>query len=205
MESQNLISNLLNLVKKSENESITFLPSSDFSIFNNLEKLHFVGFGGAGSNIVEYLHTKGIQAKFTCISNPLGQNISSEIQFIKYVYEAQKEIPSSIFNIFENNEKFILLSGLGGNTGTFLTIEISKLLHKKKIPFLTFASMPLKIETEERHSKSDLAFKELEKIPNFYYYKFSEIKLLFNTKMNFKELFEKISHLIYKLYEANKK
>ena len=205
MDSQNLISNLKNLVKKSEDGNISFLPSEDFSIFNNSENLHFVGFGGAGSNIVEYLHSKGINAKFTCISNPRRPNISSEIQFINYVYVVENKIPTRIVNIFKSDEKFILLSGLGGYTGTFFTVEISKLLHKKNSPFLTIASMPFDIESAERHSKSDLAVKELEKIPNFYYYKFPEIKVLFNSKMNFKEIAEKTSHLLYELYEANKK
>lgn len=204
MKSQNRLSNLQNLIKKSEDGNISFLPSEDFSIFNNSENLHFVGFGGAGSNIIEYLQSKGIKAKFTCISNPIRPHISSEIQFINYIYEAVNEIPKSILNIFESNEKFILLTGFGGNIGTFFTVEISKLLHKKKIPFLTIASMPFNIETEERHSKSDLAFKELEQVPSFYYYKFSEIKSLLNLKMSFEQMFEKISDLIYELYKANK-
>lgn len=203
MKSQNRLSNLQNLVKKSDDGNISFLPSKDFLIFKNSEKLHFVGFGGAGSNIVEYLYAKGINAKFTCISNPMRPDISSDIQFINYVYAPGNEIPPSILNIFESNEKFILLTGFGGDTGTFFTVEISKLLHKQKVPFLTIASMPFNIETEERHSKSDLAFKELEQVPGFYYYKFSEFKSLLNSKMNFKQMFEKISNLIYELYEAN--
>ena len=88
MKTNNLISNLQNNIQKSENGKIFFLPSTDFSIFNNSENLHFVGFGGAGSNTIEYLHAKGIKAKFTCISNPVRANISDEIDFIHYIYQS---------------------------------------------------------------------------------------------------------------------
>lgn len=204
MKTNNLISNLQNNIQKSENGKIFFLPSTDFSIFNNSENLHFVGFGGAGSNTIEYLHAKGIKAKFTCISNPVRPNISDEIDFIHYIYSLENQLPTIILDIFESDEKFIILSGIGGNTGTSFTMSISRLLHKKKIPFLTISSFPFKFESQDRNSLSNLVLRKLDNVPNFRYYTFPEIKALFNTKMNPKELFEKVNELIYELYLANK-
>ncbi len=58
--------------------------------------LHFVGLGGAGCNVLEHIHKKGIDAKYTCITTPPRNNLSAGINFIDYS-------PFGVNNGNENN------------------------------------------------------------------------------------------------------
>ena len=46
--------------------------------------IHFVGLGGAGSNVLEHIHEKGIEARYTCITTPPRNNLSASINLIHY-------------------------------------------------------------------------------------------------------------------------
>jgi cell division GTPase FtsZ len=52
------------------------------------------------------------------------------------------QMPESVLNIFNSNGKFVLLSGLGGYTGTFMTEKLTLLLNQCKKSFLTISSLP---------------------------------------------------------------
>ena len=39
--------------------------------------IHFVGLGGAGSNVLEHIHKKGIEARYTCITTPPRNYLSA--------------------------------------------------------------------------------------------------------------------------------
>ena len=206
--SQNNMNSIIDNFSIDENGTIAAIKSKKFSIFNNTNNLHFIGLGGSGSNVVEYLQANSIKAKFTCITNPDRPNLSAEINFInfraKYTDIQSIDLLNEIANIFNKNENYILLNGLGGNSGTFLTKKIAELLFDKGISFIIISSLPFSFEGTECPTIANLAMQKLQKYSNFYFYTFNEVKILYNKKMGFRELFVKVNEMIYTLIIANR-
>ena len=190
-----------------EKGNINCKKNVKLSFFNDLQNTHYIGLGGAGCNIIEYLQKKRIKAKFTCITNPHRPNLSNEIKFInfraKYSDIHDTELSSDIKNICNKNEKYILFCGLGGNTGTFLTEKITAFLFENDTSFMIIASLPFSFEGPECQSIANLAAQKLQKYPNFYCYTFEEVKNLRNKKMGFNELFEQVNEMVYSLCLTN--
>ena len=132
------------------------------------KKSVIVGLGGAGSNIVEYLHKNDVKANFICISNPERPNLSPNIHFEKFVppqipfgERSQKTIPFSDMNqplilpqnikkLFTTDNKYILLAGLGGYTGTYMVEQLTDLFKQNRTEFAVICSLPFSFEGETR-------------------------------------------------------
>lgn len=155
---------------------------------SNLNKLfHFIGLGGAGSNVLEGIYAKGFHAKFTCISNPARPHLPDKIHFLKFIPPGQTSYPrgraSSGFSdlntplhltreikeVFTENERYILLAGLGGYTGTKLVEQLITWLHENDKEFMVICSMPYAFEGERRLYASSIV-KKFQMLPNFHYY-----------------------------------
>lgn len=200
--------------------AISLLPKFLFSSFNGAAPIHFFGLGGAGSNQVEFLYNKGIKGKFTCISNPLRPHLSKEIQFINFIPPGKShykngaevfrtsdmkqaiEMPNLVLNLFNSNDTFVLFSGLGGYTGTFMTEELTTaLLHNKK-SFITISSVPFEFEGQKRRTLAENTINKLKSIENFHYYELDKIKNEYGN-LPLKEALEKANEQMYKIYKAN--
>lgn len=169
--------------------------------------MHIIGLGGAGSNIVEFLHSKNINAKFTCITNPERPNLHSDIKFIKFIYPTNKyinfdnEIQSEIKELFKENENYIIFSGLGGHTGSFLNVKIANILYSKNISFISISSFPFKYEHSvdnlfDRHIVANSAKEKLELFPNCYFFSLAEMKKS-NKGINLFNFFKIVNEFIY--------
>lgn len=132
---------------------------------NNNKTFHFIGLGGAGSNLVELICKKGIEGKYTIITNPERKVLDANINFIKYIPNAESTrlmserrvikladyehfvlIPTKIKDVFKNEETYVLLAGLGAYTGTLLTVALTKMLQENKKPFIIVCSLPFDFE-----------------------------------------------------------
>ena len=98
-------------------------------------KIHFIGLGGAGSNIIEHIHKKGINARYTCITSPERPHLPADIEFILFgpaghdyhTYKVEMkdlEISDDIQNLFKGDSMFVLFAGFGGTTGTNLDRQL---------------------------------------------------------------------------------
>lgn len=199
---------------------ISLLPKLLISSSDENPSIHFIGLGGAGSNQVEFLYNKGIKGKFTCISNPIRQNLPNDIHFVHFIppgeihYKNGVEIlrisdlkqpikiPDSILKIFDSNEAFVLLSGLGGYTGTFMTEELTLLLNQRKCKFLTISSLPFKFEGKKRRFIADNTINKLKNIGRFQYYELENIKAE-HGDLTLSDAFEKANEQLYEIYIAN--
>jgi len=200
--------------------AITLLPKLLLPSSAKTSSIHFVGLGGAGSNQVEFLFNKGIIGKFTCISNPVRLNLPKEIQFVHFIPPGESyhkngvevlrisdmkqpiAIPDSILNIFDSNEEFILLSGLGGYTGTFMTEELTIMLNQRKKLFLTVSSLPFKFEGQQRRLIAENTINKLKSIASFQYYELEEIKNEYGD-LTIRDAFEKVNERLYETYLAS--
>jgi cell division GTPase FtsZ len=130
--------------------------------------IHIIGLGGGGSNAMEYIHRKGVQAKYTYITDRQRLYLPKEIDFIQFrpplknkiqfpkefagFSDVNQEIilPEGIRSLFFENQKYILLSGLGGNTGTLLIHKLSYWLEISRKDFAIIVSLPYHFEGIER-------------------------------------------------------
>lgn len=178
--------------------------------------LHFIGLGGAGCNILEYFHKRGLKGKYTCISNPERPLLSSSIKFIKFIppvksYTEDGEesygvsdmsqplvVPKEVKDIISANDMYILLTGLGGYTGTYMTELFTTLLKEQNKQFLTICSLPFAFEKERKLYADKITIK-FQGLPNFKYYDLEVMKENYGDK-TLKEVFEMIDEQFYRIF-----
>ena len=150
--------------------------------FTSESKIHFVSLGKAGSHVCAYIKEKGLKASYSTISR-YKYNETSHIHFAtpsqdnltgmdgEHTAEIQNrvELTSEIKALFNNNDTYILLSALGGNTGTKLTMELASWLTSKNKNFHIISGLPFKLEAKRRTYAAQ-AVLNLKNYPNFYYF-----------------------------------
>lgn len=172
---------------------------------------HFIGLGGAGTNILNGFFKKRQKGKYTYITSGKREHFSSEINFIFYkppkmkwdeVPDISKPLilPEEIKALFTANHKYVLLAGLGGYTGTYMLKEIVTLLKEENKDFLVLCTLPFAFEGLPRKQYSE-QFKNLfPSFSNLKYFKNEEIKIKYGQK-TFAEGFEITNNELYKLFK----
>lgn len=196
--------------------TITLNPFLNFLIDN--KKYHFVGLGDAGAILIDYFNKNGLSGKFSCISNVKPDNLSSEIQFFHFtppgknkipdkhgfygVYDmnAQLIIPESFKKVFESNNKFILIAGLGGYTGTKMIKNLSALLHNKNKEFYTICTLPFQFEGIKRMKIANKALNEIQKYSKCFYYNLENINQEYNGELMLSQAFNIADDQMYKMF-----
>ena len=105
-------------------------------------------------------------------------------------------------NIFNSNDVFVLLSGLGGYTGTFMTEELTLLLNQRRKLFLTISSLPFKFEGQKRRLIAENTLNKLKSMDRFQYYELENLKTKYGN-LTLKDVFEKANEELYEIYRAN--
>ena len=176
---------------------------------------HFIGLGDAGCNALEFFHKKGTKANYTVILDQKRSDLSSEINFIEFDsprhygwtrgYDLPDTIqsiivPNEINNIFEEGNNFILLAGLGGYTGTYLTIALTTLLHDGKKDYMTICTSPFEFEGKMRKAIAYKFNTNTNSVLNLKCYDLNMIREKYgNLKIN--EAFEKGNEEMYSIYK----
>ena len=120
-------------------------------------RTHFIGLGNSGGQILQYFLKKQPHAKFTCLTTRKPENRKQEIQYIYIPTLENKEdngqlnLSGEFHEIFNSNDQFVLLAGLGGFSGSLLTKELTLKLHSLNRNFITICSLPFKFEGTKRH------------------------------------------------------
>jgi cell division GTPase FtsZ len=128
--------------------------------------IHFIGLGGAGCNALEYIHRQGITARYTCISYPHRPHLPESIRIIPFIRKSKRDV----FNrseMFTRNCRYILLAGLGGNTGSYLVEQLTPQLEARHIPFLTICIYPFSFEGKQRRVTADKVIARFRPSVNF--------------------------------------
>lgn len=124
--------------------------------FNRPEekRMHFVGLGGAGKNIISFLINHGVTARFTYVNENEASNLkSSNVSYLQYVPPLMGttipdifngELPQGLIEHFSASERNILCAGLGGQSGTFLLANLLKQLPAKST--LAICTLPFTFE-----------------------------------------------------------
>ena len=193
--------------------AVVYLPK--FELFNNSRplKFHFIGLGGAGSNIIEHIHKKRINARYTCITSPERPHLPDDIEFIQFgpadhdyhTYKVEMkdlEITDAIQNTFNSDSMFVLFAGFGGTTGTNLTRQLSAMLHQKDKKFMIIYTMPFKFEGTSRNVFALKTEQAMDGISNVHSFNLEVIRQKYgNVTLNV--AFEKADEFCYQLFRNN--
>ncbi len=157
---------------------------------------HFVGLGGVGCNVVEGVYSKGIQGRFTCITQPNRPYLPQQIQFLRFpsIGDLERKLPSGIPDmslplqlsdkikeIFSENDTYVLFTGLGGYTGTKMVEQLIPWLQKHHKNFVVCCSIPFSFEGERRDIAIQLA-DQFQSIPSFHYFDLESVKKQYDDR-----------------------
>ena len=175
--------------------------------------LHFIGLGGAGCNIIEHIHKKGINARYTCITIPERPHLPADIEFIQlgpaehdyHNYQAELkdlEISGEVKNLFDCDSMFVLFAGFGGTTGTNLTRQLSAILHQNNKKFMVIYTMPFNFEGVSRNAFALKTKQAIDGISNVHSFNLEVIRHNYgNVKLNV--AFQKADEHCYQLFRKN--
>lgn len=159
-----------------------------------MKEIHIIGLGGAGCNALEYVHRQGVQAKYTCITDPQRLHLSPEIDSIQFSPPVRNHfkygklfvqlsdmdrnfsVPQEITDLFENDNKFVLLAGLGGYTGSFLIEKLFPWLQAMDKDYLTICSLPYTFEGQDRRALAESMKITLQYFPNFKWFRLDTLR-----------------------------
>ena len=85
-------------------------------------------------------------------------------------------ISDELKKVFENNERFILLAGLSGFTGTKLTAALNEYLKIKNKDFILICSLPFDFESDPRKSNAQIVVNNLKNKSNFEFFRLQAIR-----------------------------
>jgi cell division GTPase FtsZ len=171
------------------------MTASIHTLPGSIYPTHYIGFGGAGCNIVELLYKKGISGRFTCITHPIRPNLAADIDFIHFVppgevfFRKGEELlrrsdphtplraTSEVERLFENQGRFVLIAGLGGYSGTRMMERFACQLHERNISFTAVASVPFRFEGTKRRETAHATIERLRHVSNIGYLELESIAL----------------------------
>lgn len=194
------------------NELTNNIENKSSTANRKMKPLHFVGFGGAGTNIIKQVKSKGVQGKFTCISEFEKDDFQNGINFISYQrpagqfeyldYDMPFFVPEEIMNIFCKKEKYALFCGLGGYTGSNFVQYFIKKLSKNDIPFLAIVCKPFPYEGPKRKLRTEKVINDLQHYHSLRIFELKNLPELYGN-MNMREAMEKANNLMFEIYEKN--
>lgn len=199
------------------------LPKPLLSATSSDKPTHFIGLGGGGMRCLNFLHEAGIEGNYTCINWAKARpHLAREIAHIVYeplikkrysyyqadadwlTYVRQKSpIPEAGIRLLERDEHFVLLSGLGGHTGTYLTETFVALLHKSQKSFLCITTLPFRFADENTRLFSQQSVEKLRGVPNFHYFGMDKIRELYGN-LTLAKAYKKADEMMMQLYLANR-
>ena len=162
------------------------------------KKFHFIGLGGAGCNALEYIYRQGIKAKYTCISYPERPELPPDIRFIKCTRQIKRHLFET-GSLFKEDSKYILLAGLGGDTGSNLLVELASILWVRNKEFILLCSLPFSFEGAQRRVIAGNIKTRFKSMDNFICFDLEEMRQIWGN-VTLKVAFEKADKEFYNLF-----
>lgn len=163
------------------------IPKELLSMVSEKKPMHIIGFGGAGSSFVKYAQAQGFKAKYTCISDPINEDFSPEVNFIRFFpppevislnmdelllrsdMDSPLEVPDAIYEIFAPDANYIIVAGLGGYTGTFFMEHFGEWLANNKRSYTALCTLPFTFERGSKRKYIAKVHKKFELNPAFHF------------------------------------
>lgn len=157
------------------------------------EKIHFIGLGGGGTNVLKSIHKKGAQGKFFSI-NSQKRELPNDIQYIHQ--ESSASLSSEVKSLLAGNKRIVLISCLGGITGTALFKRLNFYLAEHNKKFISVCTLPFSFEGKRRQKIALQTKSELSHLPNI---KFLNLKYIEENygHLTIKDAFFKADEMVY--------
>lgn len=159
----------------------------------NSHNIHVIGIGGLGSRMIAFIQKKGIKAKYSYINDEILSDIEPETNFVEFIPKSEfiyirngdkirstdwtekVHLPDNVYDIITQSDKYIIITGLGGYTGTFVTEEVCKLLKASNKTFSIICSMPFNAEGRLRFNTANGLRQKFENYQDFHCFEQEQI------------------------------
>jgi len=155
MERRKALKNLSGLA------ALAFLPKQHLFALQQKKPTHIVGLGSAGTKVLQLIKDKGYGDIYTAIND--GEDLHDGSHFIHYsdsmtkrdrlLYEYDHpeatfpfSFPDEVRQVFQRDQKYVLLGGLGGHTATQMSKAIIPYLKQENISFKAVFTLPFIFE-----------------------------------------------------------
>lgn len=166
--------------------ALTLLPNIDLFGNRTNTNLHFVALGSGGTNAMVFIHKKGIEANYTCISGPHVSHLTPDVKHIFWetppeyrilgIYDRQPlSLTKEMAAIFSGDETFVILAGLGSSVGTGLIIDTLEFLQSQQKNYLAICSLPFKNEGRAKNEYAHQKKAELESFKNVLFFNHNQL------------------------------
>jgi cell division GTPase FtsZ len=159
MERRKALKNLTGLA------ALAFLPKQHLFALQQMKPLHIVGLGSAGAKVLQLIKSKGYGDIYTAIND--GEDLNDGTRFIHYRdYMTKRDrllqeydhpeatlpfsFPDEVRQVFQRDQKFVLLGGLGGHTATQMSKAIIPYLKQENISFKAVFTNPFIFEGKRK-------------------------------------------------------
>lgn len=188
----------------------TVLPKLPLLKTENKEKqFHFIGIGGAGTNIVIHF-SKKTNGIFTAVNDKFSYEITENERVNTIVFNKNKEdftlnlikLRSEIFNTERLKNKdihFVVLAALGGLQGSYLSSALINILENENQKYTAIYAIPFKFEGQYKEAIANIFIKGTKQNKNIQYVFGNDlIKKFPNLKM--KDVFSKFDNEIFETW-----
>jgi len=178
--------------------------------------IHFIALGSVGCDALEIIYNKGVKAKYSYICYLKRKHLPVDIDFIYFIPPGKIEsdeliesfklpdmnvelvVPDEILALFNEDHRYILLSGVGDYTGTFMTDKLSQFLIENNKDFLVICRIPLSFENIKKPYAEVIRLK-FQLMSNF---RIFESDMMFKKYGNIKvkDAFEKLDKEFYNIF-----
>lgn len=194
------------------------LPPYTWPGYSGSKTLHIVGLGAAGTCLAEIIRKKEIRANYTCIHSTQRQSSFPDINHINFIppgevykhngvevfrsrdMEQKLMVPGEIKTVFNRNDKFVLIAGLGGYTGTNMMLELATLLRNRGKDFYAFCTLPFLYEGKLRRRNGEKVLHALKNNENIKFLELQSIREKYGNLV-MREAFHMADIELYKMME----
>lgn len=158
--------------------------------------VHIIGLGGGGCTAAKYLHEKGFEAKYTCITNHSRPDLPEKLTFIRVREDSDYSILP--LKILKPGYKNVLLVALGGRTGNMLLLNFATYLEALELDSSIICSIPFRFEGSKRIARAQRAIGKLKNIMEIRDFDLGDLQLLLGN-MKVADAFRAVDDLFYKM------
>lgn len=177
--------------------ALAVLPSAAVWSMPSGRAAHFVGLGGAGFSLLAYFHDKLPNARYTWLDAEMPEQVPDYMNFV--FAGTSDNLSVAVKSLFTGNEKFVLMAGLGGETGTRLIEELSFWLHQHQKDFAAICNLPFTFQGRIVRERAMQAEARLSSLPNFHCFDLDEIGRP-SGHLLMGEVFEKADFAYYEIF-----
>jgi cell division GTPase FtsZ len=178
---------------------LPFIPVKLFSNTHQIVPCHFIGLGGGGTQMFFHFLRHEVEGKFTAIDSLEGEDLIHEgVDFIPYNPDEPNGLPNKLNALFNKNERFVLLAGIGGVTGTTLMDYLLHWLPANQ--YKAICTLPFAFEGPKRQKVGSTFYEKYKSRREIQFFDMDAFGKA-NGKIKMKEAFRKVDEEVMGMFK----